>query len=151
MKAIRHALSDAQWETIRDLFPQTKGRGRPAKDHRLMIDGILWVLATGAAWRDVPARFGPWQTVYDRFSKWTKRGVWDRLLESLQAQRNAQGDIDWELFCVDGSVVRAHKAAAGARKKGGLKMSPNTMLWAVAKADSERSCTSSATAMGFRW
>lgn len=128
----RHALSDAQWEQIQGLFAQKSkdplGRGRPAKDHRLMVDGILWILATGAGWRDLPPRFGPWQTVYDRFSKWTKGRLWDRMLERLQACRQAQGKIDWRLFCVDGSVVRAHKAAAGARKKRGLSTSRNTTL-----------------------
>jgi transposase len=93
-----------------------------------MFDGILWVLATGAGWRDLPSHFGPWKTVYHRFSTWTKNGLWGRILDLLQARRHAQGEIDWQLFCIDGSVVRAHKAAAGARKKGGLQMSPKTTL-----------------------
>lgn len=93
-----------------------------------MMDGILWVLGTGAPWRDLPGRFGPCKTVYDRFWRWSRSGFWDQLLERLQARRHADGQIDWELFCVDGSVVRAHKSAAGARKKGGLPKSPVTTL-----------------------
>lgn len=93
-----------------------------------MIDGILWICATGAPWRDLPERFGPWKTVYERFRLWSQNGLWDRILERLKAKKHASGEIDWELFCIDGSVVRAHKAAAGARKKGGLKASRKTML-----------------------
>lgn len=113
----RHALSDGQWEMIANLMPSNSGPGRPWSEHRLVIDGILWILGTGAPWRDLPMRFGPWQTVYDRFRRWVREGVWERILERLQACRNGQGEIDWELFCIDGSVVRAHKAAAGAGEK----------------------------------
>ena len=113
----RHALSDAQWEQIADLMPANDGPGRPWSEHRLMIDGMLWILATGAPWRDLPERFGPWKTVYERFRRWVREGVWDGILNCLQARRHAAGAIDWELFCIDGSVVRAHKAAAGAEKK----------------------------------
>lgn len=116
----RYALSDGQWEQISDLFPANGKRGGQWKDHRRMVNGILWILGSGAPWRDLPERFGRWGTVYGRFRRWTREGLWDRMLERLQAQRHADGQIDWELFCFDGSVVRAHKAAAGARKKGGL-------------------------------
>lgn len=83
-----------------------------------MVDGILYVLATGVPWRDLPERFGPWKTVYDRFWRWSRSGFWDEILEDLQAEKHAEEEIDWDLFCIDGSVVRAHKSAAGARKKG---------------------------------
>jgi len=112
----RHELTDSQWERIRTDFPANGRPGGQWKDHRAMVNGILWVLATGAGWRDLPDRFGPWQTVYDRFRRWTRSGSWDRLLERLQVQRQADGGIDWDLFFIDGSVVRAHKAAAGAKK-----------------------------------
>jgi transposase len=115
----RHALSDAQWQALEPLLPGNDRRGRPYKDHRLVLDAILWVLATGAPWRDLPREYGPWSTAYNRFRRWRLRGVWDRLLAALQARAEATGDIDWDLFCVDGSVVRAHKAAAGAGKKIG--------------------------------
>jgi transposase len=128
MTTKRHALSDGQWQKIEWHFPSNGKRGGQWKDHRLMVDGILWILATGAPWRDLPERFGPWKTVYDRFWKWNRSGFWQQILESLQVQFHANGQIDWDLFCIDGSVVRAHKAAAGARKKGGPQMSLRTML-----------------------
>jgi transposase len=113
----RHELTDAQWDQIHLLFPANGKRGGQWKDHRLMLNGILWIQATGAAWRDLPERFGPWKTVYDRFRKWTRRGLWEQILQHLQVQRQADGRIDWNLSFVDGTIVRAHKAAAGALKK----------------------------------
>jgi transposase len=109
---------------LRICSPQNGKRGGQWNEHRPIIDGILWVLNTGAPWRDVPERYGKWKTVYERFRLWSRNGFWDRLLERLQAQRNAQGEVDWELFYIDGSLVRAHKAAAGAAKKGGLQGEP---------------------------
>jgi transposase len=113
----RHELTDAQWQTLEPLLPKNGRRGGQWKDHRLMLNAILWVLATGAAWRDLPERFGPWKTAHDRFRRWTRRGLWQQILDRLQVQRQADGRIDWDLFFIDGSIVRAHKAAAGARKK----------------------------------
>ena len=113
----RHALSDQQWDRIKSFFPENGERGNQWKDHRLMVDAILWISKTGAPWRDLPERFGPWETVYDRFRRWTRDGLWDRILKVLQADANREGEIDWELFCIDGSNVRAHKSAAGAQKK----------------------------------
>lgn len=113
----RHALSDAQWERIEEMLPTNGHRGRQWKAHRSVIDGILWILETGAPWRDLPERFGAWKTVYERFRLWCRTRFWDRLLESLLAEANAAGGISWDLFCIDGSVVRAHKAAAGAGNK----------------------------------
>jgi transposase len=116
MNAPRHGLTDAQWDLLLglDLFPAHGRRGRPWKDHRRVIDGILWVLHTGAPWRDLPGDFGPWKTVYGRFNRWRRDGTWGRLLAGLQAQAQQRGLIDWEMGCVDGSVVRASRAAAGA-------------------------------------
>jgi transposase len=113
----RHALTDAQWEQLCPLLPSNNRPGHPFKEHRLVLDGMFWVLATGAAWRDLPERFGPWSTVYGRFNRWRKSGLWDGILAALHAQAHGEGNIDWEVFCVDGSVVRAHKAAAGAEKQ----------------------------------
>jgi transposase len=113
----RHALTDDQWRQIAPLLPPRAGPGRPPKDHRLVIDGILWILRTGAPWRDLPVRFGPWKTVYERFRGWTRTGVWEDLFQRLRATRHADGGIDWQLFMIDATVVRAHKAAAGAEKK----------------------------------
>ena len=114
--ARRHELTDAQWELIRDFFP-AQGRGGRWADHRTAFDGILWRLRTGAPWRDLPERYGPWQTVYHRYNALRRSGGLDRILERLQARLNAEGLIDAELFCVDGTSIRASRAAAGASKK----------------------------------
>ena len=78
-----------------------------------MIDGILWALSDGGRWRNLPDRFGPWQSVYDRFRRWTRKGLWDRILLRLQARKLTGGEVDLELFCMDGRVIRAHQSAAG--------------------------------------
>jgi transposase len=106
-------LSDAQWAQIEALLPPNGKRGGQWKDHRVMIDGILWALSDGGRWRNLPERFGPWQSVYDRFRNWTRRGLWDRILDHLQARKMRRGEIDWELFAIDGTVIRAHQSAAG--------------------------------------
>ncbi len=127
----RHELADEHWALIEGLFPKNGGGpGRPWRDHRTMVNGMLWILSTGAPWRDLPGHFGPWQTVYDRFSRYSEDGTLDEILRRLQMKLDENGLIDWELFCVDGSSVRAHRAAAGA-KKGGLKTSPKTTPWGV--------------------
>jgi transposase len=112
----RHALSDRQWGLIKNLLPENGHRGRRWKDHRSLIDGILWILRTGSPWRDLPDRFGPWKTVYERFRRWTREGLWDRVLAEVQGERQRRGKIDWRLFAIDSTIVRAHKAAAGAER-----------------------------------
>jgi transposase len=112
-----YRLSDAQWERVKGLLPPNGRRGGQWRDHRLLIDAILWALSDGGRWRNVPAEFGPWQTAYDRFRKWCRSGLWDKILRRLQARRMHTGQIDFELFCIDGSVIRAHQSAAGARGK----------------------------------
>ena len=82
-----------------------------------MLSGILWVLRTGAPWRDLPGHFGPWSTAYSRFRRWAATGVWQRVLEALQREADGRGELDWSKHFVDGTVVRAHQSAAGA--KGG--------------------------------
>lgn len=114
----RHELTDAQWARLEPLLPPRKP-GAPRKDDRQVVNGILWKLATGAPWRDLPERYGPWQSVYTRFRRWARAGVWDRLFAAVQRQADAAGEIDWELHFVDGTVVRAHQHAAGA--KGGTR------------------------------
>jgi transposase len=126
----RHTLTDAQWERLQPLLPPRKG-GRRREDDRRILDGIRWKLATGAPWRDLPERYGPWQTVYTRFRRWTKAGVWDRLFATVQQQADTAGQIDWTLHFVDGTVIRAHQHAAGA--KGGT---PKPRRSGAAKAGS---------------
>ena len=113
----RHELSDQEWDHIKDILPAPKDRGRPPSDTRMVLNGMLWTMRTGAPWRDVPEWLGPRETVYDRFNRWSKDGTLDRVVELLQALMQSQGKIDWKLFCIDGSVIRASRAAAGARKK----------------------------------
>jgi transposase len=123
---LRHALSDEHFEAIRPLLPAGGRPGHPWKDHRTVIDGILWILHTGAPWRDLPrATYGPWQTVYERFSRWAKDGTWGRLLEALHVRLDAKGKVDWDLFCIDGSSVRASRAAAGASPTDGTAAEPS--------------------------
>ena len=116
----RGELTNEQWLRLEPLLPPQKPQmGRPAKDHRPILNGILWKLRTGAPWRDIPERYGPWSTVHSRFRRWRRAGVWDRILAQLQEQGDAAGQLDWQLHFVDGSVVRAHQHAAGA--KGGTQ------------------------------
>jgi transposase len=126
----RGDLTDEQWARLEPLLPPQKPRvGKPAKAHRQILNGILWKLRTGAPWRDMPERYGPWSTVHSRFRRWRQAGIWDGILAALQQQGDAAGALDWQLHFVDGSVVRAHQHAAGA-KGGTLQPRP----WAAAGA-----------------
>jgi transposase len=117
-------LTDAQWEQLRPLFPPQKPRtGRPAKDHRTVLNGILWILRTGSPWRALPERYGSWKTISSRFYRWQRAGMWDRLLSVLQRRADAEGRLDWSLHFVDSTVVRAHQHAAGA-KRGARTLKP---------------------------
>jgi transposase len=110
--ARRHELKTEQWVRIRDLLPPEGGReGRPSIDNRRIVNAIRWVLKTGAPWRDLPEHYPKWKTVYSRFSRWTRRGVWSRILAELAK------DQDDESFLIDATIVRAHQDAAGALKK----------------------------------
>ena len=113
----RDLLTDAAWGQLAPLLPPQKPRtGRPAKPHRPVVEGILWALRTGAPWRDLPERFGPWHTVASRFYRWVAAGVWDRILAALQRRADLAGALDWRMHFIDGTVIRAHQHAAGARK-----------------------------------
>ena len=114
----RYELSDAQWDQISDLFPvKESGRGRPARPHRDMLNAMLWVLFSGAAWRDLPERFGPWKTVYSRFCKWKEEGLFTKILSRLHLQLDEEGLLDWSTWHIDSTTSRAHRSAAGGRKK----------------------------------
>ncbi len=112
----RGELTNAAWARLRPLLPQSGQRGGQWRDQRQVINGILWRLRVGAPWRDVPARYGPWQTCYDRFVRWRRDGTWERLLALAQSAADAAGEITWSI-CIDGTVVRAHQHAAGARRR----------------------------------
>src|SRR5215471_20548655 len=118
----RYDLTDAQWERIAPFFPDRSHDGKaghPWKDHRRLVNGILWHLHTGAPWPDTPRRYGPWQTVYDRFNRWRKDGTWAKVLGALLLRLDDKGFIDRDLWFIDASGIRAGRAAAGAGKKGG--------------------------------
>jgi len=136
----RHELTDEQWAKIKDLCPSNGERGERWSDHRTILNGMFGRLRTGAPWRDIPERYGPWKTVYARFHRYRREGMLDRIMETLQVRLDAAGLIDWDLWCVDGSNVRATRAAAGAGKKGGPK-NPPTTRWAAQEADSAAKST----------
>jgi transposase len=111
---IRHRLTDAQWNRIKDLIPGKPGDpGRTGDDNRLFVDAIVWMARTGAPWRDLGSSFGKWNSVWKRFRRWAKRGVWERIMAALA------DDPDFESVIIDGTIIRAHQHAAGA--KGGFK------------------------------
>jgi transposase len=119
----RHELSDHEWSLLEPLLPE-RGGGRPFADHRRMLNGLFWWLETGAPWRDIPERYGSWKSLYTRFSRWRRNGMWSRILSMLHAELDCSGRIDWTHFSVDATNVRAHKAAAGARKNITLRDEP---------------------------
>ena len=128
----RGDLKDAEWTRLQPLLPPQKPKtGRPAKDHRQVVNGILWILRTGAPWRDLPEHYGKWKTVNSRFYRWVAAGVWERVLAALREQADAAGKLDWNQHHVDGTVIRAHQHAAGA--KGGRRKRRHS---AVARAAS---------------
>lgn len=113
----RGDMSNEQWARLQPLLPPEKPKtGRPALSHRQVLNGILWVLRTGAPWRDLPERYGKWPTIYSRFRRWQQAGTWTRLLSQVQALVDQQGELDWDVHFVDGTIVRAHQHAAGAKK-----------------------------------
>ena len=119
--AKRYELADAAWDLIADIFDKPCRGERLRTDDRLMLNGALWVLCSGAAWRDMPERFGPWSTVNQRFRDWRNRGAFDQMLKRLHIKLNEQGLIDLETWMIDSTAVRAPRASSGAGKKGGLK------------------------------
>ncbi|MFH8368639.1 IS5 family transposase [Streptomyces sp. NPDC018031] len=120
----RGDLTDAQWARLEPWLPTGKKPGRPPRwIRRKLIDGIRWRTRTGAPWRDVPERYGPWGRVYDLFRRWQRDGTWRRVLAELQTQADASSLITWDIN-VDSTVCRAHQHAAGARRKGDAQVEP---------------------------
>ena len=108
----RRNLRNDQWGRIAHLLPGKPGdRGRTAADNRLFVEAVLWMARSGAPWRDLPEEFGPWNSVYKRFARWQKRGVWERVFSALA------DDADFEEVFIDSTVIRVHQHAAGAQKK----------------------------------
>ena len=112
----RHELTLAEWTRLAPLLPARETRGTYYADRRRVLNRMLYRHATGCAWRDRPPRYGPCSTVASRQRRWTREGLWGRILAALQGELAEAGRIDWERWCIDGSHVRAHLVAAGARE-----------------------------------
>ena len=113
----RHRMTDAEWELIADMFPEPASTGRPPRDPRELVDAIFWIVRTGAPWRDVPEEFGSWKTVYNHFDKWNADGTLDMVRKRLLSRFVDENEIDAELWCIDGTIVRAARCASGGGKK----------------------------------
>mgnify|MGYP006282702627 FL=1 len=109
----RYELIDEQYKRIEHLLPEVEGRRCPYNDHRKVINGIFWILRSGAPWRDMPERYGRGKTVYDRFRRWAEDGTLESTLRHLQGELDAEGRIDCSQFNVDSTIVQAARAAAG--------------------------------------
>ena len=117
----RLMLSDAQWERMSGLIiGRPDQKGSTGRDNRMFVEGVLWIVRTGSPWRDLPEVFGDWNSVFRRFSRWSRKGVWRRIFEAMS------DDPDFEYLIVDSTIVRAHQHAAGA-KKGGLRIRPSVV------------------------
>jgi transposase len=123
------SFSDAEWALIAPLMPSVAaGGGRPFAGHRRVVEGIIWHYRTGSPWRDLPASFGPWQTVWKRHARFAKDGTWDKIHAALLAQADAQGQVDW-VVSVDSTINRTHQHAAalpgpGAGGQGVIRTRP---------------------------
>jgi transposase len=119
VKMARFDLSDREWGLIRPLLPN-KPRGVPRVDDRRTLNGIFYVLRTGSPWRDLPERYGPYTTVYNRFNRWARAGVWVRVFETLAAKSPGS------MALIDSSIIRAHQHAAGGKR--GVRITPSAAL-----------------------
>src|SRR5690242_17012121 len=137
----RHAISDADWDRIKDLLPGRPGQhGGVAADNRLFVDAVLYVARTGVPWRDLPERFGNWNSAWRRFDRWARQGVWARVMDALR-------DDDLEWLILDSTVVRTHPCAAGSKKSGTAAAARANRPWAAPAAASAPRSTPAAT----RW
>ena len=107
----RDVISDEVWARIGPLFPAPKPTGRPPIERRTVVEATAWRFRTGAPWRDLPAQFGNWNTIYKNFNRWAEQGVWTRVLEHVQSWAHQQGDLDW-IASIDSTIVRVHQRGA---------------------------------------
>ena len=129
MRAKRYELTDGQWERIAPLLPgKATDPGRTGSDNRLFVNGVLWVLRSGAHWHDLPERYGKWKTAHTRFSRWSRRGVWEQVFDELTRDR------DNAYLMLDSTLVRAHQQATSGRGSG-PKRGASTRLWGVPEVD----------------
>lgn len=104
----RYEITNEQWKRIESLLPQPHtGKGRPAKDNRTMLNGMMWIARSGAQWRELPEKYGPWQTVYSKFRKWNDEGILEKVFKSLSE------DADMENLSIDSTSIRVHQSANG--------------------------------------
>jgi transposase len=120
----KYELTAAQWRKIEQLLPGKKGdRGRTAADNRKFVNGVMWVLRSGAHWKHLPAEYGNWKSTHKRFTRWAKVGIWEKIFAVVTA------DLGNHHLMMDSTIVRAHQQAAAG--KGGTKV----RLWGVPQAD----------------
>ena len=125
MTAKRYELNEAQWVRIESMLPgKASDPGRTGGDNRLFVNGVLWVLRSGAHWHDLPERYGKWKTLHKRFTRWARAGVWARVFHLIARGR------DNAYLMIDSSIVRAHAQAATGQKGGSA-----TRLWGAPEAD----------------
>jgi len=115
----RYELTDSEWERIKSFFPEKPegSPGRPPKDTRPILNGVIWLARSGAPWRDLPERYGPWQTVYTRFQEWLKSGIIEKIFAALSI------DADMETLSLDSTSIRVHQHGTGAKKGANLPKS----------------------------
>jgi transposase len=127
----RCEVSDEVWTVLEPLMPTVTGRSRPWTNHRLAVEGMAWKYRTGAPWRDLPERFGKWNSVYKRFTRWAHDGTWDKLLAEVQRQSDAAGRLDW-VVSIDSTITRVHQHGATlARDTGGSAESQESVVRAA--------------------
>ena len=135
----RYELTDEQWGFIEHVLPGREGDpGAHGEDNRLFVNAVIWIARTGAPWRDLPERFGEWNSVYQRFNRWSKSGVWTRVFQACKLP-------DLEALLLDSTAIRAHQHAAGATQKKGTKR------WGARGAASRPNCILPATPVESRW
>lgn len=134
---MRYDLTDFEWSVVEPLLPMDR-RGPKPKKNRKVLNGIFWVLRTGAPWRDLPERYGPYTTAYNRFNRWRKAGIWDRLMDAVVKAH------DGKVQMIDSSIVRVHQHASGVKKRVEI------VVWAEAEAASPRKSTPASTRKAVR-
>jgi transposase len=134
---MRYDLTDFEWSVIEPLLPK-KRRGVKPKNNRRVLNGIFWVLRAGAPWRDMPERYGPYTTAYNRFNRWRKAGIWDQLMDAIVKAH------DGKVQMIDSSIVRVHQHASGPKKRVEI------VVWAEAEAASPRRSMRASTRRGVR-
>ena len=134
---MRYDLTDFEWSVIEPLLPMDR-RGPKPRDNRRVLNGIFWVLRAGAPWRDLPERYGPYTTAYNRFNRWRKAGIWDRLMDAIVKAH------DGEVQMIDSSLVRVHQHASGVKKRVEI------VVWAEAAAASPQRSTRASTRKAVR-